>query len=318
MYPNREVFPKAPLALVTTEIRFTDSPRLRQQETLDAVAIALEDRFPLNTPQTSVTFNVGSLGPGVLPQVEQERRVVLTNTTRTESVTITPSSFICETTAYREFDDFRVGVTAVCEALIDANVRPALVRVGLRYIDEVRVPEPITDVRAWAKWIDDGIIRPLTIGPDDVAVRNVQGLVTFDLGDGKGLNFQYAALNQTPVVQPQFLNRGNLSLARSLSWTSMDFATLVSKTWFDWTRMKSLTSSRLSMTQRAPCFSVQLRRMPETYFEEGPHDGSCNDALDPYRYKRGRRYQRLSNSANWNSRAINRSRRPPDANRLGR
>lgn len=208
MYPNREVFPKAPLALVTTEIRFTDSPRLRQQETLDAVAIALEDRFPLNTPQTSVTFNVGSLGPGVLPQVEQERRVVLTNTTRTESVTITPSSFICETTAYREFDDFRVGVTAVCEALIDANVRPALVRVGLRYIDEVRVPEPITDVRAWGKWIDDGIIRPLTIGPDDVAVRNVQGLVTFDLGDGKGLNFQYAALNQTPVVQPQFLNRG--------------------------------------------------------------------------------------------------------------
>ncbi|BCI91734.1 hypothetical protein NIIDMKKI_69400 [Mycobacterium kansasii] len=76
-------------------------------------------------------------------------------------------------------------MTAVCEALIDANVRPALVRVGLRYIDEVRVPEPITDVRAWAKWIDDGIIRPLTIGPDDVAVRNVQGLVTFDLGDGR-------------------------------------------------------------------------------------------------------------------------------------
>ena len=47
----------------------------------------------------------------------------------------------------------------------------------------------------------------MTIGPDDAAVRNAQGLVTFDLGDGKGLNFQYAALNQGPIVQPQFMNR---------------------------------------------------------------------------------------------------------------
>ncbi|GAB5007410.1 TIGR04255 family protein [Mycobacterium avium] len=207
MYPNREVFPNTPLALVVTEIRFTDSPRLRQQETLDAVAIALEERFPVSTPQTNVTFNIANLGPGVLPQVAQERRTVLMNTAKTESVTITPSSFIYETTAYREFDDLCAGVTAVCEALIDANVRPALVRVGLRYVDEVRVPEPITDVRAWGKWIDASVIGPLTIGPDGVTVRNAQGLVTFDLGDGKGFNFQYSALDQPPVVQPQLLNR---------------------------------------------------------------------------------------------------------------
>jgi uncharacterized protein (TIGR04255 family) len=205
MYPNREVFPNAPLALVTAEVRFTDSPRLRQQETLDAVAIALEERFPLNTPNVLVNF--GDIDPGGVPQVEQQRRVVLANTTRTESVALAPFSFIYETTAYREFDDFRTGVTAVCEALIGANVRPALARVGLRYVDEVRVPEPITDARAWARWIDNSVVGPLTIGPDDVAVRSAQGLVTFDLGDSKGLNFQYAALNQPPVVQPQFLNR---------------------------------------------------------------------------------------------------------------
>jgi uncharacterized protein (TIGR04255 family) len=203
MYPNREVFPNAPLALVTTEIRLTDSARLRQQETLDALAIALEGRFPVATP--NVMVNVGNLAPGAPPQVEQ--RLVLTNTARTESVTIAPSSFIYETTAYREFDDFRGGVTAVCEALLGVNVRPALVRVGLRYFDEVRVPEPITDVRAWGKWINNSVIEPLTIGPSDVAVRNAQGLVTFDLGDAKGLNFQYAALNQPSIVQPQFLNR---------------------------------------------------------------------------------------------------------------
>lgn len=205
MYPNREVFPNAPLALVTAEIRFTDSPRLRQQETLDAVALGLEERFPLSTP--NVLLNIENRGPGIPPQVEEQRRIVLTNTAKTESVTIAPSSFIYETTAYSEFDAFRANVAAVCNTLIGAKVRPALVRVGLRYIDEVRPPEPITDARAWGKWIDSSVIGPVSIGGDDVAVRTAQGLVVFDLGDGNGLNFNYAAVNQAPVVQPQFLKR---------------------------------------------------------------------------------------------------------------
>jgi uncharacterized protein (TIGR04255 family) len=207
MYASREVFSNSPLALVAAEVRLSDSPRLRQQETLDAVAIALEGRFPFIKPLPDIKFNVGNLGPGVRPQVEHQRRVVLTNAANTESITITPSSLMYETTAYREFDDLRVGVTAACEALIGANVHPALLRVGLRYIDEIRVPERITDVRAWGKWIDSSVVGPLAVGPDDVAVRSAQGLVTFDLGDGKGLNFQYAALDQSPIVEPQFLKR---------------------------------------------------------------------------------------------------------------
>jgi len=206
MYANREVFSNAPLALVVAEVRFTDSPRLRQQETLDAMAIALEERFPYSKPH--VHFNIiEPSGPDVPPQVEQQQRVVLTNTASTESLTITPSALTYETTAYREFDDLCSGVTAACDALIGAKVRPALLRVGLRYINEIRIPEPITDVREWSKWIDSSILGPSAIGSHDVAVRTAQGIVAFDLGDGNGLNFQYAALNQNPIVQPQLLKR---------------------------------------------------------------------------------------------------------------
>lgn len=209
MYLNREIFPYSPLALVTAEVRLTDSPRLRRQDILDEVAIALEDRFPFSHPHANVMLNVGNIAPDFMPMlhVEQQRGVVLTNSTSTESVTITPGSFIYETTAYREFDDFRMGVITVCEALIGANVRPGLVRVGLRYIDEIRVPEPITDIRAWNTWIDGSVLRPLAVGPSDAAARTAQGLVTFDLGGGKGLNFQHAALNQGPVVEPNILKR---------------------------------------------------------------------------------------------------------------
>ena len=44
MYSDHETFANPPLVLVTAEIRFSDAPRLRQQETLDAVAIAFDNQ----------------------------------------------------------------------------------------------------------------------------------------------------------------------------------------------------------------------------------------------------------------------------------
>ena len=225
-----------------------------------------------------MTFNVGNAAPGFAPQpqMEQERRLLLTNTAKTESVLLTPSSFICETTAYREFDDFRANVAAVCDALIGANVRSALVRVGIRYIDEVRPPERITDARGWGKWIDSRVLGPLTVGPGDIAVTNAQGLVTFDLGDGNGLNFQYAALNQHPVVQPQFLTRQQFGPEPFFVLDIdgyRDFAgqqdTVPARR-----GSKSPTSSPPFMIRRAQHSKVQSLTTLETYFEEGPHDDS--------------------------------------------
>lgn len=202
VYPDREVFPHAPLALVAAEIRFTDSARLRQQETRDAVVIALEDRFPFASPIQIVETNFALGSP---PQIQQ--RVVVRNSASTESVTIMSESLTYETTTYTHFDDLLEAVTAACDALVAAKVRPAMRRVGLRYIDEVRVPEPIADVRQWTKWIDERLVGPLGIGPDDAPVTTTQSATTYDLGSGNGLNVRYAALNQGPIVVPQFLKR---------------------------------------------------------------------------------------------------------------
>lgn len=204
MYLHREVFPDAPLALVTAEIRFTDAARLRQQQTKDEVAIALEERFPFAEALQQTDFNLTPTAP---PQIQQRIGVVLKNATSTETLTIMSESLTYETTAYTNFDDLVEAVTAACDALITAKVRPAMRRVGLRYIDEVRVPEAITDVRQWGKWIDHRLIDQLEVGPDDVPATMTQSVSTYDLGGGKGLNFRYAALNQGPIVVPQFLKR---------------------------------------------------------------------------------------------------------------
>jgi uncharacterized protein (TIGR04255 family) len=204
VYPNREVFPQSPLALVAAEIRFTDAARLRQQQTKDEVTIALEDRFPFAEPLQQADVN---LTPGAPPQIQQRVGVVLKNTTSTETLTVMSESLTYETTAYTSFDALLDAVTAGCDALVAAKVNPAVRRVGLRYIDEVRVPEQITDVRQWAKWIDRQLIGQLTVGPDDVPATMTQSVSTFDLGEGRGLNFRCAALNQGPIVVPQFLKR---------------------------------------------------------------------------------------------------------------
>lgn len=207
MYPNREVFRNAPLALVAAEIRFTDAARLRQQQTKDEVTIALEERFPFAEPLQRGELTL-SLGPGgAHPQIQERLGVVLKNGDSTESLTIMSESLTYETTAYTDFDDLLESVSAACDALVAAQVRPALQRVGLRYVDEVRVPETVADCRQWRRWIDGRLIDQLDVGPDNYPVTTMQSVCTYDLGDGKGLDFRCAALNQGPIVVPQFLKR---------------------------------------------------------------------------------------------------------------
>lgn len=204
MYANREIFAQSPLALVTAEIRFTDAARLRQQQTKDEVTIALEGRFPFAVPLQQADVN---LTPSAAPQIQQRAGVVLKNTKSTETLTIMSESVTYETTSYVSFDELLESVVAACDALAASKVKPALQRVGLRYIDEVRVPDPITDVRQWGRWIDHRLVDHLIVGPEGRPATMAQSVSTFDLGEGRGLNFRSAALNQGPIVVPHFLKR---------------------------------------------------------------------------------------------------------------
>ncbi|MCB0931591.1 MAG: TIGR04255 family protein [Mycobacterium sp.] len=205
MYPNREVYSQPPVVMVTAQATFIDSPRLRQPENLASLSAALQDRFPLSD---QISMGMGAAAaPGQMPQMVPQFAQVLRNADATESLTVTSWSITYETTAYIEFDMFLTGLVASCHALVALNIRPALRRIGLRYINEIRVPEPMTDMRDWATWIDPVALGAMAITPDDVPVRTLQGAVSFDLGGGGGLNVGCAAIPQGGAVNPQFLVR---------------------------------------------------------------------------------------------------------------
>ncbi len=205
MYPKREVFRTPPVALVTAQARFTDAARLRQQETLDAITIGLEGRFGVAEVVTDTSLD--NVAPGLPPRVVAQKGLRLRNADSTEVLTLTPSALTFETTVYSEFDDLLATLTVILQALVQAQVRPALKRVGLRYIDEIRVPEPVSDVRAWDTWIDGRLIGALALVPEEVPVRGLQTALGLDLGEGAGLNVGYAVLPEGSVVNVPHLRK---------------------------------------------------------------------------------------------------------------
>ncbi len=199
MYPKREVFPNSPLALVAAEIRFTDAPRLRQQSTLDAIAVALEDILPVQA-QHEQAINVQMVA-GQPPQVQVAAGRLMKDVASTAAMTLFPDRLTFETTAYAEFEAFRSAVLACTTALVEAHVTPAIQRVGLRYLDEIRVPSAtVADARDWREWIDTRLVDHLLIGPTDAPITRAEGLISYDLSERQGLNFRFAALPNGAVV----------------------------------------------------------------------------------------------------------------------
>lgn len=204
MYPQHENFANPPLVLVTAEVRFTDAPRLRQQETLDAVSIAFDRRFPLSGPLGGVSLV--NAGQGSAPQLAQRRGVMLRNPAGTEALTATPTSLSYETTDYQGFDTVSGVLVEACRTLTGLDVRPMLTRVGLRYINEIRVPDPPSDVRGWSRWVEPALLAPLSLGGERPAGRGIQGATTFDLERGS-LNARYASFAGGATNVPAHLRR---------------------------------------------------------------------------------------------------------------
>lgn len=198
MYPKREVFPNSPLALVAAEIRFTDAPRLRQAETLDAIAVAVESILPVHG-QVEGGVNIQIINGQ--PQMQVLTGRVMKDVDSTAAMSVFPDRLSFETTAYTEYSAFKELVISCADALVSAGVAPAMQRVGLRYLDEIRVADAkVADARQWGDWIDRRLVDQLQLGPAAAPVSRAEGVISYDLGDRKGLNFRFAALPVGAVV----------------------------------------------------------------------------------------------------------------------
>lgn len=208
---EHEVYPNAPLQLVAVELRYPLSPRLGTQDQLAEFHAELEDVLPVAeiAGEQSFVVSVGGSPPIAAPPMRSLFK--LGSRDRTAIATVSGTSTTIETTSYRNFATFLPLVRRVFDALGSSGLIVGLERVGLRYIDEVRVRHLEHGLDAWAPYIHDALIDQVQVGIDaaELTPSSWQGTVNYLNGDDKHVVLRYGALDGF-AVNPD----GPLRLAR--------------------------------------------------------------------------------------------------------
>jgi uncharacterized protein (TIGR04255 family) len=171
-------YPNDTLRWVAAEVRY---PRFN--DFVGGFASAFHDQmrehFPVYEEQTQMSVSVGPTGPSA-QQLLQHRFITRD---RLMSVTMGRELFMLETTDYQGWATFRLLLIEALRALEQAQRPDGIVRVGLRYIDEIRLPDPPEDFAAWTGWVDERLVAPFTL--DDQA-QPAGGTVVLQYGEPPG------------------------------------------------------------------------------------------------------------------------------------
>ncbi len=179
---NRIQYRRPPLEVVAFELRIPHALRLAERTRQLEVWDKLRDRLPITQPQPGIQVSVG--GGQLMPQPLR-----MLDRSQTNSAVIGPEAIVLESTDYRSFEDFTALVEVALNAL-PANEIAGFTRVGLRYINEIRVPGAVAP-KDWDGLIAAPLLASLSCVPDDLAVRRLSGEFEADAGDGFSVVVRY-------------------------------------------------------------------------------------------------------------------------------
>lgn len=196
MPDTHEVYPNAPLALVAVEVRFPNAatgrplPITLQRSFRDV----LGESWVIETSkvqQLSVSIGPAGAVPQALPPVTIPRFTVRD---RTLAVALTEESMTIEATQYRHYPDFRQIVERAATAAADVLVPDGIARIGMRYIDEIRVPDAQEEnPSAWREWVDTSLLAPQLQGMAQAGFGSAgwEGAAQYATGPNQKLVLRY-------------------------------------------------------------------------------------------------------------------------------
>jgi uncharacterized protein (TIGR04255 family) len=137
---------------------------------LDALSVSvpeglrdyLLESFPVRQDENQLSISVGSSGP-IAQQTNQHR---FSRRDRLASIVVGRDGLKFETTNYPGWSEFRTTLIDVLASLVEFAHPSGIARVGLRYIDEIRVPSPIENFSDWGEWIDSRLVGPFLVKHD--------------------------------------------------------------------------------------------------------------------------------------------------------
>lgn len=119
-------------------------------------------------------------------RIESEVAPQFSNRERTLSITVAQGLAVIETSNYPGWTDFRAVVEATMSAVEAVGVPTAVDRIGLRYIDELRVPD--IEQPEWSDYVDKALVPP---SPAGLSPTSWQGLGVYPTGEGSRVVLRY-------------------------------------------------------------------------------------------------------------------------------
>jgi uncharacterized protein (TIGR04255 family) len=193
---EREIYPNPPLVLVAFEIRHPAAGEM-PANVLAAVKRELAAEVPLRRDATLVNVQVQA-GAGGQSHMETETAPKFVSRDSTTAVTYRQAAIIVETTKYQRYERVRELVSLAVQARQAVSPIDGVDRIGLRYVNEVRVPGVDADdsPMAWGSWLDSSLLGPLQAADDlKLKPRRLHGFAQFEVTQDQSLALRFGPLD---------------------------------------------------------------------------------------------------------------------------
>lgn len=190
-------YSNAPLRLVVFAAELRPVALLGETATLDEVHARLRDDLPIREDVTNAFV------PGPDGELVPANGARFVDRGQHRAVIITPSRIASDTTQYSTFSEFAGFLSRVLDAVAAVAAGRACRRLGLRYVDEIRIPDTEPgNVEQWQGWVDDSLFPTVALRDRaDNSRREIAGVVDDTSANGFGVRFTWHTGNGH-AVQP--------------------------------------------------------------------------------------------------------------------
>lgn len=204
-----EIYPNAPIVDMIAEIRFS------QCEPLDKIKLrgfttALGEHLPLLTEETGTSVQLSSPdGQVEVPVTNGETFPRWSSRDKRTVLTLRQNILSLETTDYPGYFNVRELLEKTVTALERLMAPKGVTRIGLRYIDEIRVPSDGEDPQPrWEDWVNLSLLGPKTVsGHHGLTLLGNQGTAVFGGEEGTTLVLRYGAQDEYVIPSTPQLRR---------------------------------------------------------------------------------------------------------------
>lgn len=189
MEHDKEIYPKAPIVLAALEVRHPAVEPLSQPDQ-NRMKRLLGNYVPILREATVVNVQ-GTVGAGP-PEVTIMTVPKFFSRDRTTAVTFRADAFVIETTKYVRYERMRAVAAAVLDARQEVAPVDGVERLGLRYIDEIRVPGMEGAGGPWDEWVASTLTGPTHVGEQiGLPALQWQGTTLFQNGPERTMVLRY-------------------------------------------------------------------------------------------------------------------------------